>query len=194
MSLSDEEEHEQLMRRKHELELDMLKKEYQDSRTHKNVEQERADIESRYMLSMRPVDELHREQTRLTEGKRAEVRLEIESNPQYKYYVDEIFANSMERLFDNVNSEHNKAASRFGHERARMLRALDEGIDPLRMMEYERKKNTLKTYEGARLDTIESLSRIEKEMKYAEEARVRRRQCPQNNAPWDMGCSHGSGF
>jgi len=194
MSLSDEAEHEQLMRRKHELELDMLKQDYRDSRTHQNVEQERKDIESRYTLSMHQADDIHREQTRLTEGKRAGIRVEKQSNPRSRYYLDEFVANSMERLFDTVNSEHNKAKNRFGNERARMLRALDEGIDPLRIMEYERKKNSLETHERARLATILSLSRIEDEMKYEEEARVRRRQCPQNNPPWEMGCSHGNGF
>ena len=143
---------------------------------------------------MRQANDIHREETRQTEGKQAGIQDKFLKDPQYQYYVDEMVSSTMKNFFDKVNFEHHKATIMLDDERAQMLRALDEGIDPVRNSEYQRKKHSLESKERARLSEIRALSLIRDDIKYEEEARARRRQCPQNNPPWEWGCSHGSYF
>jgi len=194
MSLADEAEHEQLMRRQHTLNLDKLKYDYLDRRVHKNIEQERKNIESNYTLSIREIDDMHREETRKIEGKEAGIRDDFQKHPRYRYRVDDMVLSTMKNLLHTADYEHHKAKLILDNGRAQMLRALDEGIDPHLNSEYERIKHSTEWNEKVRLSEIQLSSQRRKQMKYDEEASARRKQYPQNNPPWEMGASHRSRY
>ena len=101
----------------------------------------------------------------------------------------------MKKLTDAVNNNHLGNIWQLTHDYEQSLRCIDEGMDPVRFIEYEDKKHKIKYEEKGRLEHKYMLIRIKRELEYEAQARKEAEtfQRSRNTFPGDFASGHRYG-
>lgn len=190
----EEVEQQQLMLRKHALELVILKQKYRDSRVDADIQQQRKDTELKYAFSMREAGESFHRRMEGAESRRTEVQDTFRQDLRFRYMQNEMVSQKMKSLFDDIERDYAQSSLILNNKHAQSLRRMEEGIDPDRYVQYEREKHKLEWDEKARVETLNTERLAEKDRECETEATAARRHHSQSTHYCEWACSHKSGY
>jgi len=172
-----------------------LKKDYMDRRINPDLKQERDNINSEYMRGIMESDNINQHEKINAESKRKGFEDRFLNNPEFRRYGRELVESNMKNLTDAVDNHHLAMIWQLTHDKEQSLRAIDQGIDPTRNIEYEDKKHEIELNEKGRLENKWMLIRIKREREYKAQAEKEAEtfQRSRNTFPWDSASGHRYG-
>ena len=172
-----------------------LKQAYMDTRINPDIKKELEDIEEKYERLKIKANGTNLDEKIAAELQRKGFEDRFLNNPEFRYYGRELVKSNMKKLTDEVNNNHLGMIWQLTHDYEQSLRCIDEGMDPVRFIEYEDKKHKIKYEEKGRLEHKYMLIRIKREREYKAQAMKEAEtfQRSRNTFPGDFASGHRYG-
>jgi len=172
-----------------------LKQAYMDTRENPDIKKERKDIKKERKRLKIKANNTNLDEKIAAELQRKGFEDRFLNKDEFRHIGSVLVESNMKKLTDAVENHRKAMIWQLTHDYEQSLRAIDEGMDPARFIEYEEKKHKIKYEEKGRLEYKCMLIGIKREQEYKAQAvkEAETFQRSRNTFPGDFASGHRYG-